>query len=226
MFTQEDVEKNYYLGSKTMRIYDGLDLSKPDIFELLDKSARFVYDNKHREVLSDYFDMAFANYWKRGVEKILKMENKRINPDSIKKAMTESLNSLNQLAIDITNFNGYAILYSKLQNKRGATDIYWKMFTNTISRNASAFATFIDAIAKNANFDYKLTNLEFAENGVIAYKVEKSNEPLIHKDIQSNRLAQPNKKQEENSKYLNIEKPFADANDDFANSFAETESAE
>ena len=191
MFTIDDVEKNYELGNQTGRRYDTQNPKNPDSFEFVrgeNQGAYLTFEESRlsQESLEFYYQVAFANYWKRGVEKEIKQKGLATSPLKIQVEMIKSLDALNYLCGAILMSEGKGInIKGMLNNPQIVAMPYAKMFIESFTANPSRFATLFNAITDNIQYKSVL-NESHNKNGVITFDL-KPREQTIKKDQQLNK---------------------------------------
>ncbi len=177
MFTIDDVEKNFNLGQQTKRIYDAQNSLNPDSFYFIEgeyQGSRVTYEMSKidQESLDFYYETAFANYWKRGVEKEMKQKGQQISPSRIQLEMAQSLPALNQLCGAILDSKGQGINLKQLLNNPNFANLpYTKMFVDTFSSSPYRFKSLFEAMTNNIN-SKKVLNSCSCKNDVITFDLK------------------------------------------------------
>ncbi|MBO5103069.1 MAG: hypothetical protein J6C13_03160 [Clostridia bacterium] len=176
MFTLDDALKNYSLGAQTQRQYHK-DPKQPDIFVAYNSGGYYYDYNPYDKVnQSTYYTMAFANYWKRGVEKQMQAQGMATSPEAIVIEMAKSLDALNQICGSVLESKGAGINFKAIIKNGDLNHLpYANMFLETFSQSPSRFETLFHAMCDNINSDMELSE-SHSKNGLITFGIK-------HKDL-------------------------------------------
>ena len=180
MFTLDSVLRNYALGEQTRRVFHK-NSKEPDYFQDRNGNGLYVYDPSQRTTdLNSYYSMAFANYWKRGVEKKMQAQGMTTSPEAIVIEMAKSLDALNYICGSIIYSQGTGINLSAM---RGTISLpYADMFLETFSQSKVRFETLFHAISENANSNIAL-NESNCKNGLITFTVKQPDSTLTKQGV-------------------------------------------
>lgn len=131
---KELVEKIYDYGSILGRRYSHEKGSK-DFFQNVESGGYIFYDVLEKsDRIQEYYDAAFANYWKRGVEKQMIAAGEGKSSEKVKKEMLESITTFDKIYDLLKRNSGSSLANLQAFVRDGVlTGKYAKMIVDTFA---------------------------------------------------------------------------------------------